>query len=510
MSRSFHITWRQLNTENRYEFADDNLKREGLEKLRRKVSDKHETKKAILKERKLKGTAYRLPHILDPSQLQIHIKDESEYIQFPASTQDLISLSKRLPTGILTGLDSVTLCLGAEYQEENEENMEEAAQDPYTGRISVEDKGPVYLPPVLGTYFGNSCKIYLYGYVYDRNELPSKSVEDYCRLKMLSTFLHEVAHHDDNMRRTSRGRWLMLNKDRCEDYAEIKEAEWGEKILAPYILETYPTEYAELLKLIKDYGGVEIQLVKLVKEFKGKNIKGLIRLGTTISDAVENLFTSISERKSKRDIMYEFAMDLHYGDYYEECMEALDTLLSLYPEDSEVLGAKADTLIHMEDYGAAEAAVISCLAIDEGNTVALEALCDVQSKRKHWKTLIETSSKGLLHSEPESYNIRVFLEFRINAALHLGDYELARKDISELPETYHLIQRKRAYLALLLLVEGDVDKAISTAREMLKEERVILPAAAILKSLVNKGTQEYTLSEFEKNFIEGYCLDDLI
>jgi hypothetical protein len=118
---------------------------------------------------------------------------------------------------------------------------------------------------------------------------------------MLNTLVHEIAHHDDLMRRTGRGRWLKLNENKCEDYAEFKEAEWTKDIVVPYLLETYPDEYSRLTQWIKENGGINLHLTELVRPYDGKGHSKMFRLGTTINGAVEKLFSNAAQGKSARD-----------------------------------------------------------------------------------------------------------------------------------------------------------------------------------------------------------------
>ena len=59
------------------------------------------------------------------------------------------------------------------------------------------------------------------------------------RHRMLSAFVHEVAHHDDQMRRIGRGRWLADNTDKNEHYAQRGQRSWTRTCVVPYLRETY-------------------------------------------------------------------------------------------------------------------------------------------------------------------------------------------------------------------------------------------------------------------------------
>lgn len=48
----------------------------------------------------------------------------------------------------------------------------------------------------------------------------------YFKLQILSTFVHEVAHHFDHTRRVARGRWLAQEKEKIEHFALHRQYEW--------------------------------------------------------------------------------------------------------------------------------------------------------------------------------------------------------------------------------------------------------------------------------------------
>jgi hypothetical protein len=79
------------------------------------------------------------------------------------------------------------------------------------------------------------------------------------RLWGLSTFVHEVAHHDDAMRRVARGRWRMAVKKKVEDYADTLQAEWARDVVVPYLERAYPAEVALLNAWMARHGGLALR-----------------------------------------------------------------------------------------------------------------------------------------------------------------------------------------------------------------------------------------------------------
>jgi tetratricopeptide (TPR) repeat protein len=514
MSRSINTTRRRLNLERLYQLSNDEIKEARLNKIQDELDNKKIIKAGENLSRKSKKASFQLLDPVDPEGILINVLESSDHIHYPISKRDIIEVAKRLPVNAIIGLDSITLCLGEIYQEEEFDGFGRESYDPYTGRISTGD-GPVYYPPILGVYRSSNSKIFLFAYVYDKQKLKLDVIEPFLRLKMLMTFIHEVAHHDDNLRRSGRGRCFGLNESRCENYAETQEALWAKTAVIPHLQETYPEEYTRLLNWINKMGGVDISLNSLIGEYSGR-IGNLYRLGFTINSAVDEMIKNVSNGKSNREVMIEFASDLHIGDHYDECMKSLETLLAKDSRDADALGIKADTLIHLEKYDEAEITAKECLTIDPSNLDAIRALCDIQRERKNWILLKQISAKGIQVST--GWQSSYFLENNLIASLHLKDYKTAREDAESLPDKRGRgEQKKRAFIALVAFVSGDADKAVQMAKEVLSQEKVVPPAKAVLKAIINKypdkaGDSEngFAFTEYEENFLQMFGIRDLI
>lgn len=514
MSRSIHTTRVKLNLERLYQFSNDELKKTGINK----IQDELDTKKDIKRRKKLSRRSEKVDSQLlepvDPNGILINVLESSEYIHYPASKKDLIEVAKRLPINAIIGLDSITLCLGKIYQEEEFDGFGEKNYDPYTERRCSGD-GPIYYPPILGIYRSSNSKIFIFAYVYDKQKLKLDVIEPFLRLKMLMTFIHEVAHHDDNLRRSGQGRCFGLNESRCENYAEAQEALWAKMAVIPYLCEAYPEEYTRLLNWINKMGGADISLNSLIGEYSDR-IGGLYRLGFTIESAVDEMIKNVFKGKSNREVMLEFANDLHIGDHYDECMKSLEILLTKDSRDAEALGIKADTLIHLEKYDQAEITAKECLTIAPTNIDALRALCDVQRKRKNWELLKQISAKGIQVSS--GWRSYYFMENNLIASLHMKEYKTASEDAESLPDkTSRAEQKKRAFTILVAFVAGDAEKAVQMAKEFLAQGKIIAPAKAVLKAVINKyldkaGDSENGLAftEYEEDFLQMFGIRELM
>lgn len=516
MSRSIHTTRQSYLNERKYQFRDEEIKKTRLKSLRDDLRRKRLLKEGKLLSRKLANLNFATTEALDSTAIPIKVMDKNEFIHYPASKDDLYEVAQRLPLNVMAGISAINLCLGKEYQEENWDDND-FERDPYTGRICFKEDGPLYLPQVLGMYQRANCKIFIFAYVYNKNYPVIDVIESYLRLEMLTTFVHEVAHHDDEMRRSGRGRWLGLTEWRCENYAEILQKEWVENIVIPYLEERYPREYDELLKWVSDNGGVNIPIKNLAREPRIEGAGGLIPLGYDTSFAVREMFQNVLKGKSSRDVMFDFACDLHLADHYDECLKSLDTLLLNNPDDAEAMGKKADTLIHLERYDEAEIVARDCLSIDPNNLDALDVLCDIHTENRDWCALKETSFRGIGASEAKEWKHRRFLEMNLIASLYLGDYQAAQEAAESLPGNKgRLNQRKQAFIALVASLSGDVEKAKRITTEVMAEESVIGPAKAIFKAIHNRieaefglGEKRYSFTEYEKDFLSSRRIDEL-
>ena len=519
MSRSYHSNIRKYINEKKNKYSNDEVKEEKLNHIKEEVFQKRFTKKYTLLSRKIgnKNIGYSCSAPFDPNTIEIKVLDEGQHIHFPASKEDLLGVIKRLPHNVVSGIHSITLCLGKEYQEDKVDNPYEETRDPFTARICTDEEGPIFTPPTLGTYYTGTCKIFIYAYVYAREQLKLDIVEPFLRLEMLSTLVHEIAHHEDNILRTDRGRWLGFNDWKCEDYADFQQMNWSEAAIVPYLEDTYPKEYNTLSNWIEEHGGVRFPLAKLAGESKGRRIGDRVKLVFSTSAAVMDLFKNVTSGMSDGDAMIEFAKDLHYGDHYEECLKSLDTILLNNPKDSEALGVKADTYIHQEEYAMAEQIAKKCLLIDNANTDALKALCDVKRYMKDWKGLKEISRLGIEAAGDDVFEVRRFTEMHIIASLYLKEYVEAKKDVNELPVNGVQEYRKSAFDALVKVCSGDVEAALNIVNIVLTGEKVMGPAKAILKAINNyisacqaRNTQKYELSENEQGYLKNSNVADLL
>ncbi|TMA59646.1 MAG: hypothetical protein E6J80_03400, partial [Deltaproteobacteria bacterium] len=115
MSRSIHRTRRELEIEERFDYADSQQRHLRLERLREQLAHKRCIKEQVKKERREVDV---VPLATSPESIPIRTLDEGEFIHYPATVDDIRNVMRLLPKGVVDGLGSIEFCLGAEDQED--------------------------------------------------------------------------------------------------------------------------------------------------------------------------------------------------------------------------------------------------------------------------------------------------------------------------------------------------------------------------------------------------------
>src|SRR5436190_1132898 len=109
MSRSIHRTRRDLEEARRSDFADAQEHEALLEQLEEQLKRKRRIKEEIVEERH-RGDMPLLPTPIEA--VPILVQDEHEFVHYPSSPADIRAIIRRLPIGVMDGIQSITLCLG--------------------------------------------------------------------------------------------------------------------------------------------------------------------------------------------------------------------------------------------------------------------------------------------------------------------------------------------------------------------------------------------------------------
>lgn len=427
------------------------------------IRDSLNRKETIKRQKKAERKATpSLPELPDSLPIPITVQDEGEYVNYPLSKSDVEAILELLPTGIGNGLSGIVFCLGKASMQEHKSDFNDPEPDPFTGRASLTYISGLYIPPVLGAYYFNTNRIFLYAYIYDGKALKCRELECYLKLKMLKTLLHELSHHDDQMRRAARGRWLGCKSNKAEDFAIARQQTLVSDALISFLNGQYGPDLSKLSAWIEEHGGCNIPLADLIKD-------GVI---FTIQEAVEGLFANVLSAESPARTRYQFAELLHFARWYEEALHILNELLKDDPANTEATLLIADIQVHRLAYDRAEEIVEPILQAYPGNTKALEILCDVLFARQRWPELVVKLDRLLTPSD-EGGNWRQanYLGQQILACLHLGDLNKAEAAWLAYPDkaSRHKV-RKSAFQSLLLLQKGQYEEAMKVAVNVIQKK----------------------------------------
>ena len=413
----------------RADYADKEKQAALLEQLYEELGKKRRIKEQVKAER------HRQPapaSLIAPEAIPIRVLDEGEFIHYPASPDDLRAIMNLLPKGVINGISSIDLCLGAEYIAENCDDRD-PDPDPLTGRLSSESQPGVYRGHILGTYSPSSARIRIFADVY-KPDLPQREMwEFYFRLRMLSVFVHEVAHHFDNTKRIARGRWLADTEEKNEIFAEHIEHKWTQEYVVPYLEKTYPHELRLLNEWFEYHAGILLPLATLAGDARTTIKGGKIRIAGLfgISGAIESLVEEVANGNDVIQTRLQFARELHWGEYYAEALAIIEQVLQESNDNLEALTLQADIYEHQERYSEARALAEKVIAIDAKYLDAWLVLADVYEAEKNWLLLAETATQAAALSSQYKHRWARILRQRILAKIELGDLAGAEADINE-------------------------------------------------------------------------------
>lgn len=424
MSRSIHETHKQWRELRHAQFSDPKEKRKALRAVAERVLTKRDIKQMVRVERRDSDLS------LEPSQtdlIPINILETGVYIHYPAGVTDLRNVMRALPKGVLDGLTRIELRLEADPE------SREGEPDPLVGRHGCKTLPGVYSADVIGTCFFDG-RITLSAYVYN-SDLPNREVlELYLRLRMLSTFMHEVAHRFDWTARRSRGRWRMDDSQKNELYAEDFEHQWTQTIIVPYLERAYPHQVEALQALVQFYGGVRVELVDLLEHGRStskaehKAFSSFFSGRQAFKDLLENMASGLSRNETRID----YARALHYAELYDLALEALDGVLLESPTELEALVLKADIKVHQREFVIARRLAEAALREEATHLDALIVLSDALEGLQAWSALRSIALRTCNHDGLLAYQFRDALLHLAHANLELGNHAAVQENIIEL------------------------------------------------------------------------------
>jgi tetratricopeptide (TPR) repeat protein len=484
MSRSVHSTRNEYRRQGKFHYADEEVREARLEALREELGKKRRIKRQAREERDSPARQSVSPVPVDA--IPITVVEEAPWIIYPAGPVDLRAVMARLPPGALDGLSHIRLCLGLEYHEEKLSPEDSSAErDPWVGRVGYENVPGVFGGHFLGTYSYPPNRIDLYAYLIDP-ALPDRPMwELFFRLRMLSTFVHEVAHHQDHMLRVGRGRWRMDDTDKNEDYATTQQGHWVRDVVVPYIEQTYPDAVAALSGWLRHHGGTDVPLLLLADTWGWDTDGKLVPVvfGSAL-EAIQYLARAVHKGETLTAIRLNFARDLHYGANFEEALRAIDRVLAEEPHNLEALTLRADIFEHQEEYARAEALAREVIERDERYVDAWMVLADIHMARLAWPELLDSASRGMATTAAEDWRWGSLLAERARALLELERFAELAADLDTLAGmTGYRRRRANTLRAIMLVRTGKHEEAFRLAQDGLSEQRVTLPEGAVFRAV---------------------------
>lgn len=464
MSRSIHTTRNDLYRESDFEYANREARRARLSEILEGLGEKRRIKRKVRRERGAPSSA-PLPPVA-PEAVPIDVVERAPWIHYPASPADLVGVMARLPAGVLTGLAGIRLCLGKEAQEElsDKEDLDEAVRDPWTGRAGRENLPGVFGGTILGVYCSRSRRIDLHAYLYDPSLAERSMWELVLRLHMLSTFVHELAHHEDTMRRVARGRWRADDSGKAEDFAETTESRWAVECVVPYLEEAYPDAAAALRGWTLEHCGTQCTLAMLVRSVsKRPGLAGILDFHCSVPSAFVATAWQVHAGCGGVASRLQFADRLVLGGNHDVASRVLDRVLDEDPVNLTALTLLAS--IHEGRGGLDEAESIARRVVDRDASVvdAWAVLADVHEARQSWAELLAAAEAGLAAADANDPRHSFLRHQCIRAKLELGRFADVEAELAGPPRTRSDTLRCDVIRTLLLLRTGRPAEALAIA-----------------------------------------------
>lgn len=456
MSRSIHETRKMLDEIKKYDFGDNWRGRHEKRVIQNRLEIKRGIKSCVKLERNDVGEPAP-PTPLD--QIPIVVRDEGPYVHYPATPEDVRALMHRLPPGSCDKLRSVEFTLersddGPDYRIPKDVI---GSVDPYIGRFKVQRYPGVYDSGVLGVYNTDRMRIQLYGYVY-APELPNRpELELILKCLMLSTFVHEIAHHQDRTMRIARGRWRMDCTRQNENYAERWQSEWDCDYVVPFVQETYPEKVNRLLDWLETETDIHLTLPMLfgVRE-DPKDIPCFVEIAPVIK--------AIADHKPEHEIRKIMITEIYRGDLDAKALEEIDRLLSENGPDHELFTMKGNVLRSQKKFDAAHEEFCRALAIAPTYMRAWDLLVIVNDDQKNWPEAVKNAEHAIAlyqqHGETGP-SLNYFL--RAVAKMEMGDLDGAEAAINETEAVFSQVKSERIRVDALIGI-GTLRKGLQKMR----------------------------------------------
>ena len=440
MSRSIHSTRADYNKEYYFDYTDEKAKESNLEKISDAVFKKSRLKKDIIKARKRADSEFTHSLPIEIEAINITFDEESDLLHFPVTKEDVLGVLEYMPKDILIGLDSINFCLDDKLEKYIEKWCFDKRFAPE--KLTLEHEAII---DILGYYITPESKIQVFPFIYSKESIKLDVIIPFLKMRMLSTLIHEIGHHDDFMRRNGRGILFNLNSKKDEVYAENFEQIWAKKAVLPYLYKAYPDDYERLTNWIHEFGGIEIPL----EVFFGEKTESFF---TNYIGSLMSLFQDVMDGKSKYEYQERFASNLRSADYYEKSLSAYDLMLVNYPNDSKILTEKARVLIDLKRFEEARDCALQAFELDNNSVYAMLSLCKIYFELEIFEKCLEFGNLGYETNKEDLWLNTIFLDYMAHSNLLLNNYTFIDElKLEELAKS--TIFKMQAYKAISLLIQ---------------------------------------------------------
>ena len=300
----------------------------------------------------------------------------------------------------------------------------------------------VYCGLILGVCFWDARRIQVYGFV------SAKPLEEpwafYLRLHMLSTLVHEVAHHEDLMKGWARDRWTGDDKHKTEWYAESRQLLWVETVVIPYLQETYPVEVALLDDWMRKHIGLVLPLRILAGDARIRAKKhGKYYWRNTFgssADAFEQFVRAIDAGQDITEARLDLAIGLHRAEELDYAQEIIALILAEHPDHVPTLVQKGWICREQKRYKEALEALEYANQLEPANSEVLDHLAQVYADMGSWDRVLAltTAVISTLPDRPvrrDAFTWRGMRILQARAYIALGEFAKAQEIIAEFRAT---------------------------------------------------------------------------
>jgi hypothetical protein len=412
---------------------------------RRNVATQRRLKKLVRQRRR--GSDPAVP--VDVTATPIVERDAGTHVRHPASAEDLREILRRLPRRP-EGLGRIELCLGGAGRGKRSE------VDPYTGSPGHELVPGVFAPEVRGHYRERSGALRLHAYVYAGE--PAPFIAMYLRLRVLVTFVHELAHHHDFAFRIQGDRWRMDDRKKTESFARRLGFEYATSCVLPYLAERYPAEHAALVDWIALHAGIALPLDLLVDDRESDEGYDASMVDHGFCELVREC--AAGDPTSGR-IGLAICLHLAGHDAYSETMAR--ALLAGDPDDRNGLLLCATIAARRGEFEPAEAMLGRLRLRNPEDATAWHELALVLRAQSAWERLADLASDEIIRGGKLELTA---LHHRARASIMLGRWDTVTGDIATLRER-GARRSAEAFLAWMLCRRGQARDALAGAHRVL-------------------------------------------